>query len=456
MHRLTGCLWLAIPLVVSAAIQAAPTGSDTISAFQLRASEELNSCLVLKPDAGEDRNEIIEVINGSCSYEGALFWTLGKHHQLIGVTKDVEKNESLWCLTREHSYYGGETLSVRECYDSVNEAQSWGFDSKGLLYRYKEGTGRVDTVPAVGILSGLDMGFWKGSFQWVHEEPRDTNWCYTIPWVEKCNHVCASTVEQPDCERGGSPKPDPTSTPTPTDPTPPPTPTQPGDSGPISSPYPSPSPTTPETKPEPEDGEKPPPTPTQPTPQPQPQPQPEPEVPVISKMAAWFALKQARTDDNFCLEAQTFQVPDKSGHGYVMVKRVSLQYCTPGKSSQLWAHDLVTKQVFNKGFEEKNDDVCLTKGNTGIRMTPCFGRGQENRSQMWYFSRSWTSGIPHAALLSYTDGRDNWKYLLDNPQKARLNHRVLPKYNGDCERVEGKCYDLTDGQLQDYVPFYIN
>ena len=381
--------------ILGGSVSLSNAASVEVTSFQLKVSEGADYCLALKPDEGENRSGSIGLVAKSCTDSLTLFWTPGDNKTLVGSLSNPVDDQESWCLTRSRNIKGVESLSIRPCYRSFNEAQSWTYNDQGILYRYKKDKGPDGWLRVFSAETKEDLGLWQGSFQWARNNPPNADWCYTLPWKETCNKVCEPPIEQPGCDDGS------------------------GSSG---SSYPE---------------------------------WPTPDAPVAHKKAAWFVLKQSRPDDNVCLDIMKTEVPGPENEK-VTVLVVGTQYCEPGKVSQQWAHDIATKQVFNRNAEGEKVPLCLTLTKSDVRMSPCLNGNQVNHSQMWYFTRSLKYGTPYAALFSFTNGRDSWKSLLLNPIKTLLEYRILPKYNEDCERVEGKCYDLTDGELRNEVPFYTN
>ena len=89
-----------------------------------------------------------------------------------------------------------DTLYISRCLSGGDDFQLWDFGPQGELYKYTQEGGRSGAVQVAGL--GLGSGHFdnlKGSFQWLHEIPPGTQWCYVVPWQEGCNRFCAELVE---------------------------------------------------------------------------------------------------------------------------------------------------------------------------------------------------------------------------------------------------------------------
>ena len=401
-----------------------------ITKFQIRPSGDTSRCLASGSPDGETQGSTEYLLKiASCTSSDAVFLKVGNYRQLVMVLPESVKSQ--WCLSRRVSSYGIDELYVSACLSGADDSQSWVFDDKGQLHKYTALGGKGEPIGVFNPVTTHSIGTLQGSFQWIKENPPATEWCYEIPWKTNCKRVCAVVTEQEQCptdenqKNGEDPKGNGSSS---------------GESGNNQSN---------------EDGEKEPEKPEQeqrpPIPESE-QPQPPQAPPPTSKQARWFNLMQVRVDQNICLDFREATIKDSKGLD-TTIYRVEHQYCVLGRANQEWGHDLATKIIYNKG---RGSDYCLTRTQTDILLSKCLDLKQINNSQRWYFSRGGIfSGVPWAALLSFTANNEGWLNLLYDEVNAG-SYTIRPKYVDDCERVDGKCYDLPTGILQGSVPFYSN
>ncbi len=363
--------------------------------FQLSLDQAGQQCVGLAPVQNDDQDRKLTVI--SCADESVPFWLKGEGHTLV-LARDGQTSEQ--CLTRRQSS-GLKNLLVTACYEGDNDVQSWGFNDEGELLTF--------TRNKAGVVFKQGSETIRGSFQWLKSDGNRNEWCYVRPWGDNnCSRVCGRITEEEQCVASDD-----------EDPSNPPL----NDEG-------SANGNSNEER-DPNVGNN----------------QGQNKKPTVSKQARWFVLKQQRLDDNICMGYQRDEGLDEFGAA-TSFYQVVLQTCAPGQDKQRWGHDLARKTIYNKALE----GMCLTRTNIGtVRLAACYGEDGVNNGQRWYFGRG--DSTDWGALTAF--GERRWEQALPQ-ENSRGIYIIRPSYGADCERIQGRCYDLVTGKLEEYVPFYTN